>query len=67
MLQRIGSDLFSHKDYKIIIILKWVISNKFQDIKEELRKLKYFTMQKYIIFKKNPQKETKILQDILTL
>jgi hypothetical protein len=34
--------------------------------KEELWKCKYFTMQK-IIFKKNPLKETKTLQDIITL
>jgi hypothetical protein len=34
--------------------------------KEELRKLKYFTMQKYNL-QKNPLKETKILQDIITL
>jgi hypothetical protein len=33
--------------------------------KEELWKLKYFTMQKYNLHKKkNPLKETKILQDI---
>jgi len=36
--------------------------------KEELWKFKYFTMQKYIIFPKtNPLKETKTLQDIITL
>jgi hypothetical protein len=34
--------------------------------KEELWKLKYFTMQKYNLHK-NPLKETKILQDVLTL
>jgi len=33
--------------------------------KEELRKIKYFTMQKYNLPKKNPLKETKILQDII--
>ncbi len=33
--------------------------------KEELWKLKYFTMQKYINLQKNPLKETKILQDII--
>jgi len=32
--------------------------------KEELRKLKYFTMQKYNL-QKNPLKEIKILQDII--
>jgi hypothetical protein len=34
--------------------------------KKDLQKLKYFTMQKYNL-KKNPLKETKILQDIMTL
>ncbi len=34
--------------------------------KEELWKLKYFTMQKYNL-KKFPLKETKILQDIITI
>jgi len=34
--------------------------------KEELRKLKHFTMQKYNL-QKNPLEERKILQDILTL
>jgi hypothetical protein len=34
--------------------------------KEELWKLKYFTMQKYYL-QKNPLKESKILQDIITL
>jgi hypothetical protein len=34
--------------------------------KEELWEFKYFTMQKYD-FQKNPLKETKILQDIITL
>jgi hypothetical protein len=34
--------------------------------KEELRKLKYFILQKYNL-QKNPLKETKILQDIITL
>jgi hypothetical protein len=33
---------------------------------EELWKLKYFTMQIYSL-QKNPLKETKILQDIVTL
>jgi hypothetical protein len=36
--------------------------------KEELRKLKYFTMQKNIPnLPKNPLEQTKILQDIITL
>jgi hypothetical protein len=34
--------------------------------KQELWKFKYFTMQKYNV-KKNPLKETKIVQDIITL
>ncbi len=34
--------------------------------KEELWKLKYFTMQKYNV-QKTPLNETKILQDIITL
>jgi hypothetical protein len=34
--------------------------------KEELRKFKYFTIQKYNL-QKNPLKESKILQDIITL
>jgi hypothetical protein len=34
--------------------------------KEELWKLKYFTIQKYNL-QKNPLKETEILQDIITL
>jgi hypothetical protein len=39
---------------------------KYLKAKEELWKLKYFTMQKYNL-QKNPLKETKILQDIITL
>jgi hypothetical protein len=39
---------------------------KYLKAKEELRKLKYFTMKKYNL-QKNPLKETKILQDIITL
>jgi hypothetical protein len=38
---------------------------KYLKAKEELWKLKYFTMQKYINLQKNPLKETKILQDII--
>ncbi len=37
---------------------------KYIKAKEELWKFKYFTMQKYNL-KKNPLKETKILQDII--
>jgi hypothetical protein len=42
---------------------------KYVNAKEELWKLKYFTNAKnYITFQKNnPLKETKILQDIITL
>jgi hypothetical protein len=39
---------------------------KYHKVKQELWKLKYFTMQKYNL-QKNPLKETKILQDITTL
>jgi hypothetical protein len=39
---------------------------KYLMAKEELWKLKYFTMHKYN-FQKNPVKETKILQNIITL
>jgi len=39
---------------------------KYLKAKEELWKLKYFTMKKYNL-QKNPLKETKILQDIVTL
>jgi hypothetical protein len=40
---------------------------KYLKAKGELWKLKYFTMQKYNLQKSNPQKEAKILQDIITL
>jgi hypothetical protein len=40
---------------------------KYLKAKEELWKHKYFTMQKYINLQKNPLKEIKILQDIITL
>jgi hypothetical protein len=39
---------------------------KYLKAKEELWKLKYFTMEEYNL-QKNPLKETKILQDIITL
>jgi len=39
---------------------------KYLKAKEELWKLKYFTIQKYNL-QKNPLKETTILQDIITL
>jgi hypothetical protein len=39
---------------------------KYLKAKEELWKFKYFTMQKYNL-QKAPLKETKILQDIITL
>jgi hypothetical protein len=39
---------------------------KYLKAKEELWKVKYFTMQKYNL-EKNLLKETKILQDIITL
>jgi hypothetical protein len=46
--------------YGLAIYIKSILRQK-----EELWKLKYFTMQKYN--SKNPLKETKILQDIITL
>jgi len=39
---------------------------KYPTAKEELWKLKYFTMQKYNL-QKNPSKRNQILQDIITL
>jgi hypothetical protein len=52
--------------------MEWVVSHwdlaiyikRYLKAKEELWKLKYFTMQKYNL-QKNPLKETKILQDII--
>jgi hypothetical protein len=41
-------------------------SNYLKAKEEELWKLKYFTMQKYNL-QKTPLKDTKILQDIITL
>jgi len=41
-------------------------SKKYLKAKEELWKFKYFTMPKYNL-QKTPLKETKILQDIITL
>jgi hypothetical protein len=40
---------------------------KYLKAKEELQKFKYFIIQKHNLSKKNPLKETKILQDIITL
>ncbi len=48
-------------DYGLTICIK-----KYLKAKEELWKLKYFSMQKYNL-QKNPLKQTKILQDIITL
>jgi hypothetical protein len=43
-----------------------ICTKKYPKAKEELWKLKYFTMQKYINLQINPLKEkTKILQDII--
>jgi len=41
------------------------IIKKYLKAKEESWKFKYFTMQKYINLQRNPQRETKILQDII--
>jgi hypothetical protein len=43
-----------------------ISAKKYLKAKEELWKFKYFTMQKYNP-QKNPLKQTKILQDIITL
>ncbi len=48
-------------DFGLAIYIK-----KYLEAKEELWKLKYFTMQKYNL-QKSPLKETKIVQDIITL
>jgi hypothetical protein len=40
---------------------------KYIKAKEELWKLKYFTMHKYNIKKKSSERSQKILQDIITL
>jgi hypothetical protein len=50
------------------VALPFTLKSKYLKAKEEeLWKLKYFTIQKYNLQKKNPLKETKILQDIITL
>jgi hypothetical protein len=50
------------------LLYSYPIFQVFLKAKEELWKLKYFTMQKYINLQKNPLKQTKILQDrIITL
>jgi hypothetical protein len=46
------------------VALPFTFFKKYLKAKEELWKLKYFSMQKYNL-KKNPLKETKILQDII--
>jgi hypothetical protein len=48
------------------VALPFYIKKKYLKAKEELWKLKYFTIQKYNL-QKNPLKETKILQDNITL
>jgi hypothetical protein len=51
----------SHRGLVVIHIKKYLKA------KEELQKLKYFTMPKYNNLQKNPMKETQILQYIITL
>ncbi len=74
-------EIYTLKDWKFIILIKTIwkqnqgvcctmalpftLKGIFRQ-KEELWKLKYFTMQKYKL-SKNPLKETKLLQDIRTL
>jgi hypothetical protein len=60
---KIRGVLLSQCGLAIYIFLKFF----YLEAKEELWKFKYFTMQKYNLQKKkkNPLKETKILQDII--
>jgi hypothetical protein len=47
----------------IITLSPWHLQlNDYLKAQDELWKLKYFTMQKNVVFKKIPQKETKIIQ-----
>ncbi len=56
------------KKWRKSLLYSYPIFQVFLKAKEELWKLKYFTMQKYINLQKNPLKQTKILQDrIITL
>jgi hypothetical protein len=48
------------------VALPSYIKKKYLKAKEELWKLKYFTIQKYNL-QKNPLKETEILQDNITI
>jgi hypothetical protein len=49
-----------------IVALPFTLKIKYLKAKEELWKLKYFNVPKYNL-QKNPLKENKILQDIITL
>ncbi len=48
------------------VALPFLPKKYLKNAKEELWKLKYFTIQKYNL-QENPLKETKILQDIISL
>jgi hypothetical protein len=66
----LGEKKKSHKQNQLWTRGVWhyglaIYIKKYLKAKEELWKLKYFTMQKYNLKKKNPLKETKILQDIM--
>jgi hypothetical protein len=61
LVQSPSSETMGVSHYGLGIYIK-----KYLMAKEELWKFKYFTMQKYIL-QKNPLKETKILQYIITL
>jgi hypothetical protein len=52
--------------YKIVFYIVKIYIKRYLKAKEKLWKLKYFTMQKYNLHK-NPLKQTKVLQDIITL
>jgi len=49
------------------VALPFTLKSILGQAREELWKLKYFTMQKYNLLQKNALKETKILHDIITL
>jgi hypothetical protein len=63
----VAHSLLNNKVCVTLVALPFTLLKKYLKAKGELAKPKYFTMQKNIIFKKNPLKETKILQNIRTL
>jgi hypothetical protein len=57
---------FSKQGVCHIVALPFTFKNLFQGKRRIMEKFKYFTIQKYNL-RRNPLKETKILQDIITL